>query len=140
MRQFSLLLTLFMAGQCFAALTGSLDEQSILLRIRPEGVVNVQADPEGGGVVASTTVRKKSGDPIKARYDQTCRLCHEPGLAGAPKLGAKSDWAPRIAQGIEVLVKHSIEGYKAMPPKGTCVDCSDEEMKKLVEYMVSRSK
>lgn len=128
------------ANASLAGLSGSLDEQSILERLRPEGRIKVQMSPEGSTGTTASVKRVSSGDPIKERYNQYCRLCHDQGLAGAPKIGKKSDWAPRIAQGIETLVQHSIQGYKAMPPKGTCVDCTDEEMKKLVEYMVSRSK
>ena len=61
------------------------------------------------------------------------------GLAGAPKFKDKADWAPRIADGMDLLVKRAIEGYKAMPPKGSCSTCSDEEIKKAVEYMVSNA-
>ncbi len=140
MRWFFGVLFYGLCGSCFAGLSGSLDEESIVKRIRPVGRVHVQAGEAGTGVETRAQKRMTDSDPIKTRYNQTCRLCHEAGLAGAPRLGKKSEWAPRIAQGIEVLVRHSIDGYKAMPPKGTCVDCSDEEMTKLVEYMVSRSK
>lgn len=68
-----------------------------------------------------------------------CFACHGTGAAGAPKIGDKAAWAPRIAQGMDTLVKHAIEGIRAMPPKGACMDCSDADLKAAVEYMVSQS-
>ena len=66
--------------------------------------------------------------------------CHATGAAGAPKVGDKAAWAPRISQGMATLVKHSIQGFNAMPPKGMCMDCSDDEIKAAVEYMVGQSR
>lgn len=121
---------------CLADLSGSLSEQAIVKRLQPEGVVNIEADGQ---------VAPKKTDVVldigQQRYEETCHVCHGPGLAGAPKFGDKAEWAPRIADGgIETLVKRAIQGYKAMPPKGTCTNCSDEEIHKAVEYMVSHSK
>jgi len=78
-----------------------------------------------------------SGEEI---YKTKCQVCHAAGVAGAPKFGDKAAWAPRIAQGMDTLVQHSITGLNAMPPKGTCMDCTDEQMKAAVEYMVDNSK
>jgi len=65
--------------------------------------------------------------------------CHATGAAGAPKVGDVAAWAPRISQGLETLVSHAIKGLNAMPPRGTCGDCSDEEIGATVEYMVGKS-
>ena len=54
---------------------------------------------------------------------------------GAPKVGDAAAWAPRLAKGNDVLLKHVVEGFNAMPPKGTCMDCTDEDFKKLIEKM-----
>lgn len=74
-------------------------------------------------------------DPIDAKYQKSCKMCHEPGLLNAPKIGDKAAWAPRLAQGKDVLLKHAKEGFNQMPPKGTCVDCTDEDLKKLIDKM-----
>ena len=78
-----------------------------------------------------------------AIYQQACVACHATGVAGAPKLGDKAAWAPRIAQGIEVLQQHAINGYQGstgvMPAKGGRADLSDDAVKAAVEYMVSNS-
>ena len=121
---------------CFAKLTGSLDEKHILERIKPEGSVTIEAG-SAGAVAAKPAA---TGDVAQQIYDKYCHTCHGSGLAGAPKFGDKSDWSPRIAEGIDTLVQHAIMGYKAMPAKGTCTECSDDDIKKTVEYMVNKAK
>jgi cytochrome c5 len=128
------ILGVFFMSALFADLSGSLDEKATILRLQPEGRVTVEA---GGQVLED-----KPAAPVdigQQHYEQVCHICHESGLAGAPKFGDKSDWAPRIADGMDVMLKRAIQGYKAMPPKGTCTSCSDEDIKKTVQYMVSHS-
>ena len=76
----------------------------------------------------------------KKIYDTSCMACHAAGVAGAPKLGDKAAWAPRIAQGMDTLHQHAVNGIRAMPPKGTCMTCSDADLAAAVDYMVSQSK
>lgn len=73
-------------------------------------------------------------------YSKTCAMCHATGVAGAPILGNKAAWAPRIAQGVNVLVASATNGKGAMPPKGTCNACSATELQNAVEYMIAKSK
>jgi cytochrome c5 len=72
-------------------------------------------------------------------YQASCQACHATGAAGAPKLGDKAAWAPRIATGIDALLASSIKGKNAMPPKGACMACTDDELKAAIEYMISQS-
>ena len=60
-------------------------------------------------------------------------------VAGAPKFGDKAAWEPRIAQGIDAMLSTAINGKGAMPPRGTCMDCSDADLKAAIEYMISNS-
>jgi len=80
----------------------------------------------------------------KAVYDQACMACHAQGVAGAPKMGDSAAWADRIAQGMDTLYEHSINGFQGdsgmMPPKGGFTNLSDEEVKAAVDYMVEQSK
>jgi len=76
----------------------------------------------------------------KEVYDSTCFVCHGTGAAGAPVLGNKAAWEPRIAQGMEVLVSNSINGIRGMPPKGGSMNLSDEDMAAAVAYMVEQVK
>jgi cytochrome c5 len=76
-------------------------------------------------------------DPAIAKlYGQTCRACHDPrSRTGAPATGDRQAWAPRVAQGMDVLVERTINGYKGMPPLGACADCGEEEFVALIRYM-----
>jgi cytochrome c5 len=74
-------------------------------------------------------------------YNTLCVACHATGAAGAPKLDDKANWAPRIEKGMEALYTSALNGTtKGMPPRGTCVQCSDDELKSVVDYMVSQAK
>ena len=58
---------------------------------------------------------------------------------GAPKFGT-SDWVDKAASGIDMLTANAIAGINAMPPRGTCASCSDEEIKQTIQYMIDNSK
>ena len=75
----------------------------------------------------------------EAVYTAVCAACHASGLAGAPKMGDAAGWGTRIAQGYETLVKHAIEGIRAMPPKGGNPDLDDVEVARAVVYMANQS-
>lgn len=75
----------------------------------------------------------------KAVYGAACFVCHTTGAAGAPKLGDKALWAPRIAQGMETLQMNSLRGKGAMPPKGGRMDIPDADVLAAVAYMVSEA-
>lgn len=79
----------------------------------------------------------------KKIYDAACAACHGAGVAGAPKVGDKAAWAPRIKQGNDTLYSHAIKGFQGkagmMPAKGGS-SASDDEVKAAVDYMVSSSK
>ena len=76
----------------------------------------------------------------KAVYDKICFACHAQGLAGAPKLGDKAAWAPRIKQGTATLVQSVTQGKGAMPPKAGSPALTDAELRAGVDFMVSQSK
>ena len=83
------------------------------------------------------------GGQGEALFKKTCAMCHQTGVAGAPKPGDKADWGPRIAQGKDTLYKHAIEGFNgskgAMPPKGGNPALNDDEIKQIVDFMVAKS-
>ena len=85
-----------------------------------------------------------ANDLGKKVYGNACSMCHAVGAAGAPKPGDQADWAPRIAQGMDVLYQHSIEGYTGakgvMPARGGSATLSDDEVKASVDFMVAQSK
>lgn len=67
-----------------------------------------------------------------------CAQCHMDGVLGAPKFGSPQDWQPRLTKGIETLYKHAIDGINSMPPRGACDECTDEDIKAIVDYMISK--
>jgi cytochrome c5 len=76
-----------------------------------------------------------SDQAIVDKYNKSCAACHASGAAGAPKTGDAAAWAARLEKGMDVLVASVANGMNAMPPKGMCYDCSDEEYKALIEHM-----
>ncbi|ALM54340.1 c-type cytochrome [Halomonas huangheensis] len=90
-----------------------------------------EAAAEDDGAEAAT-----AGIDGQAVYESVCFACHDTGAANAPKRGDAATWEPRIAEGMETLYDHAINGLNAMPPKGGNPKLSDEEVKAAVDYMV----
>lgn len=87
---------------------------------------------------ATNDVAAASGDIGKARYEKTCKTCHETGLAGAPKFGDKGDWSAHISKGKDTLYNNAINGTGAMPAKGGAADADDAEIHAAVDYMLAQ--
>ena len=89
---------------------------------------------------APATKTAASGEEL---YKAKCIACHATGVAGAPVLGNKEQWAPRIAKGMDVLLDTALNGSKvnpAMLPKGGSADLTDAQVKSIVEFMMNSSK
>ena len=97
-------------------------------RIKPVAQVSVST------VETGPHVDKGGEEVVKA----VCSACHAVGALGSPKIGDKSAWGPRIAQGYETLVKHAIAGIRAMPARGGNSDLSDGEVANAVAYMANQ--
>jgi len=82
------------------------------------------------------------GDPAagQAVYQQRCRLCHDRGMMGAPRLGDRAAWEARLARGEEALLQSVIRGLKAMPPRGGCRSCTDRELADALAYMLKQAR
>ncbi len=74
-----------------------------------------------------------------AVYAAVCAACHDSGAAGAPKLGDNGAWSARLAQGYDTLLKHAIEGIRAMPAKGGNPDLDDVEVARAVVFLTNKS-
>jgi len=104
----------------------------------------------GATVAAATAVAAPAAPAAPATvdgkkvYDTACTACHAAGIAGAPKSGDKAAWAPRIAQGANVLYDHAIKGFQGkagvMPARGGNTSLSDADVKAAVDYMVAGAK
>jgi cytochrome c5 len=101
--------------------------------------VAAAAAPAAAGA-APTPAAEGGAGKGKAVYDTTCHVCHGAGVAGAPKLGDKAAWAPRIKQGLDALHQSALKGKGAMPPKGGNTSLSDADVQAAVDFMVSQSK
>jgi cytochrome c5 len=111
-------------------------KDAIAERIKPVGSVCLQGDASCGAAAAASS-GPRSGDDV---YKTSCLACHDTGAGGAPKKGDKAAWAPRLAQGIDTVYSHAINGLNGMPPKGTCMTCSDDDIKAAVDFIVDASK
>jgi len=110
--------------------------EAILNRIKPVGGVDV----EGGGAPKAVVAEALSASAGEDRYKSTCSVCHETGVGGAPKFRNEADWKPRMEAGLDGMLKIAIQGKGAMPPKGTCMQCSDEELRMTIQYMIPQKK
>ena len=104
------------------------EKEALAKRIAPIGQVYIA----GATPAVSADTGPRSGQQV---YQQACFACHGTGALDAPKPGA-AEWKPRMAQGFELLLKHSIEGIRNMPARGTCGNCSDEEIASAIEFML----
>ena len=110
-------------------------DSATLERIKPIGEVSI----DSSSAVASTGTSnqtERSGEV----YNTKCQVCHSSGMNGAPKYASLEDWAPRIERGIDNLVIVAIAGNGGMPARGACMDCSDNEIKLAVQYMIDSAK
>jgi cytochrome c5 len=107
-------------------------------RVAVAGKDNAALNPPAAAPVAAVDL---AGEQV---YNQACVACHGAGVAGAPKFGDKAAWAPRIAQGMDTLHQHALQGFQGkagfMPPKGGRTDLTDQSVMNGVDYMVAAAK
>ena len=84
--------------------------------------VNVVTEPSAGELIVK----------------KNCKVCHAQGINGAPIIGNKKMWGPRLSQGEAVLIQHAIDGYELMPAKGGNEDLTNEEITLAVQYFISQ--
>lgn len=90
---------------------------------------------------APATTTASAGDLATGEkvYNANCVSCHGTGVMGAPKLGDKAAWGPRIAKGKDVLYTSAISGLNLMPSRGGNAALKDEELKAVVDFMLSKA-
>ena len=86
------------------------------------------------------TVNFENGKVI---YDKACIACHWKGVAGAAALTDLPRWEIIAAKGMDTIHQHSLVGfqgeYGVMPEKGTCIDCSEQDMYDAIGYMLDKA-
>ena len=110
-------------------------EKAVSERLKPAGEVTLESDvvATAPAIDANAGAEPRSGEEV---YNAACVSCHQVGAAGAPRLADAAAWEPRIAKGTETLYSNAINGFMGMPPRGACMNCSDEEIKLAVDYML----
>jgi cytochrome c5 len=113
-------------------------------RIKPVGDIAVAAAETGQAPAKSAVAAPAPVRDGQQVYQASCIACHDAGIAGAPKIGDKGQWAARIAKGVDALYASAAKGVQGsagvMPPRGGNPALSDAELRAAVEYMVGRSK
>jgi len=132
------LLSSLVAVSAMSAMLALATDQSMNERLAPVGKVCMAGDACAAAVQVASSGEPRSGEEI---YKSHCVTCHSGAVPAAPKFGDKDSWAPHIAKGMDVLYHSAMNGTaKGMPPKGLCMDCSEDELKGAVDYMVNNSK
>jgi len=85
-------------------------------------------DPVGGMTPA---VERRGEQVVQAQ----CVKCHQTGVGGAPKIGDRDAWVPRLKRGLDLLVRSAINGHGPMPPRGGMNDLTDSEIRGAIVYM-----
>jgi cytochrome c5 len=135
-----LLLILILMAPIAAVALDLTDKQraEIEARIKPFSEVCVQGQPCGGGSDSAVS-SARSGEDV---YNAACMACHAAGIAGAPMVGDQVAWADRIGKGMDALYQSGINGVAGtgMIARGGCADCSDDEIRLAVDFMVDGSR
>lgn len=104
-------------------------------RLEPFGKSCLEGEDCGSAAPAMGT-GAGTGLSAKEIYDKYCHVCHQTGVSEAP-LFASDQWDERVEKGADVLLENSKKGFNLMPPMGTCLDCSDEELQASIDYLIS---
>lgn len=157
-----LIVNLITGGMDFNPDSPAMSEEAIAARLKPVGQVrvasasgetdsdavaaaNVVTAPAAAGAGPADKMNVAAAAPGSAAgggeqvYKNVCLVCHAAGLAGAPKMGDKAAWEPRIAQGKDALYAAVINGKNAMPAKGGASNASDAEIKAAVDLMIDKA-
>jgi cytochrome c5 len=122
------IVALSFSSAAFAITSQQATDDAIAARIKPVGSVYTA----GSEPIAAKPTGPRTGAQV---YNTFCVACHATGVSGAPIKGNAEAWAPRLAQGKEILKNHALNGFNAMPMKGTCMDCSDDEIVAAIEHL-----
>jgi cytochrome c5 len=103
-----------------------------------ERAITYMVNQSGGNWTEPISRTEKTPDRTgEAIVNAQCSKCHATGVGGAPKIGDRAAWIPRVKQGLDVVVRSAIKGHGAMPPRGGLADLTDPEIKSAVVYMMN---
>lgn len=104
--------------------------EAISKRIQAVGHVDVAGAPKAVVQVADKPLTSKD------IYNKYCVMCHAAGVAGAPIFRQQNLWRERLQKGFAMVWKNSWEGINAMPARGGCMDCSKDDIREVIIYML----
>jgi len=96
----------------------------------PEPVADIEAAEADAPTAGTLTARQMQ------QWSDSCALCHVTGVADAPVIGNSEQWQARQAQGKDVLLAHTLEGFNSMPPLGYCMSCETDDFSAMIDFMI----
>ena len=99
---------------------------------------NTSEDDQDDADINEALVVETDDFDVVGTYQISCFACHASGAAGAPLLGDLEAWNSRIEKGMDAVMANVINGINAMPARGLCMDCTDNELKAIVDYMIAQ--
>ena len=144
-----------LAGQaCVGTVAGAMTEASVADAAEPaleaaaatvaeaaevaEEATEAAAEPAADAAPMEVAAAATEFDAAGA-YQMSCNACHGTGAAGAPMLGDAEAWEARMEKGMEALMSNVINGVGAMPARGICMTCSDDDLQAIVNYMLAQN-
>ena len=86
----------------------------------------------------ASSIEMEADFDVASTYQASCFACHATGAAGAPLLGDIEGWDSRMDKGMDAVMANVINGVNAMPARGLCMNCTDNELQEIVSYMISQ--
>lgn len=136
-------------GVAGAALAQSVRDQQIAERLTPVGSVCLAGEAcatggssSAGSAAGGTSMAQAASAEFSAQgtYEQYCAMCHNTGMANAPRRDDAAHWTARVAEaGLATIINNAITGVNAMPPRGMCATCTDEQIGEVVQYLSGAS-
>ena len=136
-------------GVAGAALAQSVRDQQIAERLTPVGSVCLAGEAcatggsaSAGNAAGGASVAQAASAEFSAQatYEQYCAMCHNTGMANAPRRDDAAHWTARVAEaGLATIINNAITGVNAMPPRGMCATCTDEQIGEIVQYLSGAS-
>ena len=146
-RRFSLIASCALLGFFVLSATGEDEEEwkrreAIAANLKPFGELCLIGEEDCSSAIIfvwdPNDIRLGTGLSGKGVYDAYCYACHDEGVADAPLVANKEAWDPRVAQGYDVLLQHTQEGFgEQMPAMGNCLDCTDAELEAAIRYLIT---
>lgn len=106
-----------------------------------ERAITYMVNQSGGNWIEPIS---STGKPGRRTGEQVvnaqCIKCHEKGTGGAPKIGDRDAWIPRLKNGIDPLVQSAVNGHGGMPPRGGAANLSEAELKDAITYMFNKGR